>query len=279
MRVLAFVGPSGTGKSYRAQWVARENNLDCIIDDGLLIKDNRILAGKSAKKEASRIASVKRAIFMDDVHAREVMKAIEEEKAEGILVLGTSDEMVSKIVQKLKLPEIEKTIYIEEVASEKEIEKARYLRQQLGKHVIPVPTVEIKNQFSGYFLNPLKIFKRKENSSETTAFEKTIVRPAFSYMGEYTISETVINSLVYNIGRNFEGIKKIIKVKNKNTADGVIIDIDIMGVYGYKLTDVMNKLSEKVITEVERITALNVERLNVEVKSIFIEESKKRLDS
>ena len=81
MRVLAFVGPSGTGKSYRAQWVARENNLDCIIDDGLLIKDNRILAGKSAKKEASRIASVKRAIFMDDVHAREVMKAIEEEKA------------------------------------------------------------------------------------------------------------------------------------------------------------------------------------------------------
>lgn len=279
MRVLAFVGPSGTGKSYRAQWVARENNLDCIIDDGLLIKDNRILAGKSAKKEASRIASVKRAIFMDDVHAREVMKAIEEEKAEGILVLGTSDEMVSKIVQKLKLPEIEKTIYIEEVASEKEIEKARYLRQQLGKHVIPVPTVEIKNQFSGYFLNPLKIFKRKENSSETTAFEKTIVRPAFSYMGEYTISETVINSLVYNIGRNFEGIKKIIKVKNKNTADGVIIDIDIMGVYGYKLTDVMNKLSEKVITEVERITALNVERLNVEVKSIFIEEIKKKLDS
>ena len=114
MRVLAFVGSSGTGKSYRAQWVARENGLDCIIDDGLLIKENRILAGKSAKKEASRIASVKRAIFTDDKHAQDVMQAIEKEKPKGILVLGTSDEMVIKIAQKLKLPEFEKFIYIED---------------------------------------------------------------------------------------------------------------------------------------------------------------------
>ena len=191
MKVFAFVGPSGTGKSYRAQWVARENELDCIIDDGLLIKENKILAGKSAKKEASRIASVKRAIFMDENHAKEVKDAICKEEPKGILVLGTSDEMVKKIAEKLELPSFEKTIYIEEVATDKEIEKARYLRKQLGKHVIPVPTVEIKNQFSGYFLNPLKIFRKKENIAETTAFEKTIVRPAFSYMGEYTISETV----------------------------------------------------------------------------------------
>jgi len=272
LRVFAFVGSSGTGKSYRAQWIARENELDCIIDDGLLIKDNRILAGKSAKKEASRIASVKRAIFIDDNHAKDVIKAIEEENPKGILVLGTSDEMVNKIAKKLNLPEFEKTIYIEEVASEKEIEKARYLRRQLGKHVIPVPTVEIKNQFSGYFLNPLKIFKRKENSSEATAFEKTIVRPAFSYMGEYTISETVINSLIYNIGKNFEGVKKILKVKNKNTSDGVIIDVEILGVYGYKLMDVMGNLAERILAEVERITALNVEKLNIVVKSIYVED-------
>ena len=35
--VYAFVGPSGTGKSYRAQMVASENNINYIIDDGLLI--------------------------------------------------------------------------------------------------------------------------------------------------------------------------------------------------------------------------------------------------
>jgi len=78
--------------------------------------------------------------------------------------------------------------------------------------------------------------------------------------------------LVYNIGRNFDGIKKVVKVKNKNTDGGVIIDVEIMGMYGYKLNDVMCKLSEKVLAEVERITALNVERLNIVVKSIYIDE-------
>ena len=37
-RVFAFVGPSGTGKSYRAQMVASENNIQYIIYYGLLKK-------------------------------------------------------------------------------------------------------------------------------------------------------------------------------------------------------------------------------------------------
>ena len=45
MRVYAFVGPSGTGKSYRAQMVAGENNISYIIDDGLLVNENAEVAG------------------------------------------------------------------------------------------------------------------------------------------------------------------------------------------------------------------------------------------
>ena len=33
IKVYAFVGPSGTGKSYRAQMVAGENNINYIIDE------------------------------------------------------------------------------------------------------------------------------------------------------------------------------------------------------------------------------------------------------
>ena len=43
MKVYAFVGPSGTGKSYRAQMVASEKGINFIIDDGLLIKDNQVI--------------------------------------------------------------------------------------------------------------------------------------------------------------------------------------------------------------------------------------------
>ena len=52
MDVIALVGPSGTGKSHRALMVARQNKADAIIDDGILIKDNKIIAGHSAKREA-----------------------------------------------------------------------------------------------------------------------------------------------------------------------------------------------------------------------------------
>ena len=49
IRVIAFVGPAGTGKSQRAQMVAQAHEVDYIIDDGLVIAKGRIMAGKSAK--------------------------------------------------------------------------------------------------------------------------------------------------------------------------------------------------------------------------------------
>lgn len=67
MKVVAFVGPSGTGKSHRAIGIAHKNNCDAIIDDGLLIKGTKILAGTSAKNETNRIQAVKRAILLKKI--------------------------------------------------------------------------------------------------------------------------------------------------------------------------------------------------------------------
>ena len=55
MHITGFIGASGTGKSYHALVVAHERNIDCIIDDGLLIYQNRIIAGQSAKEESNRM--------------------------------------------------------------------------------------------------------------------------------------------------------------------------------------------------------------------------------
>ena len=53
MKVVGFVGASGTGKSHRSLW-ANERGLDLIIDDGLLVHGNAVIAGKSAKKRQQR---------------------------------------------------------------------------------------------------------------------------------------------------------------------------------------------------------------------------------
>ena len=97
IKVFAFVGPSGTGKSYRAQMVAAENDVHFIIDDGLLIKDNEVIAGNSAKKASTKIETVKKALFIQEEQSKEIQKALKKYKAKSILLLGTSDGMVEKL--------------------------------------------------------------------------------------------------------------------------------------------------------------------------------------
>ena len=68
------------------------------------------------------------------------INAIKQYRPKSILILGTSDGMVEKIAENLKLPKISETIYINQVATEKEMQTAKRIRVTQGKHVIPVPT-------------------------------------------------------------------------------------------------------------------------------------------
>ncbi len=69
--------------------------------------------------------------------------------------------MIERICSRLELPKVSEMIHIEDVASQDAITTALRQRQEQGKHVIPVPTFEIKPQFSGYFMAPLRILRGK----------------------------------------------------------------------------------------------------------------------
>ena len=176
--------------------VANEKHIKYIIDDGLLIRENEIVAGISAKKAQTKIETVKQAIFLEQDKKNEMCNAIKKFRPESILILGTSDDMVKKIAENLNLPPIQETIYITDVATKQEMETARRIRQTEGKHVIPVPTFEIKKDFSGYLLDPLQIFKTKGKGQKPYIAEKSIIRPTFSYMGNFTISDSVFKEIV-----------------------------------------------------------------------------------
>lgn len=271
MKVVGFVGPSGTGKSHRASWVARERGIEFIIDDGLLIKVNQVIAGTSAKKEQTRIGSIKRALFSNDDHAEEVMQAIRLYKPEAILILGTSDQMVERIVQRLKLPEISEKVNITDVADEFEIKQAIATRREQGKHVIPVPTFEIKKDFSGYFLDPLQIFRRKGKVNFQLDGEKSVVRPTFSYLGNYTISDYTIYQIVEYVVTNMKGVSKISRFRAENRPDGTYMDMDLVLIYGCNIRTLIREIQRSVSSEVEKLTALNIAQVNVTVKSLVIE--------
>jgi uncharacterized alkaline shock family protein YloU len=274
LKVIAFVGPSGTGKSHRASWVAREHGADFIIDDGLLIKGNQIIAGVSAKKESTKIASIKRALFTDKKHAEDVSNALRRYNAQTLLILGTSDGMVETIAERLGIGPISEKVYITDVASEYEIKQAIATRREQGKHVIPVPTFEIKKDFSGYFLDPLQIFRRRGKGSYQLIGEKSVVRPTFSYMGNYTISDYTIYQIVEFVTSNIPGVSKISRFRAENRPDGIYIEMDLVLIYGYMLKPLLREIQERVSEQIKHLTALNIQRMNVVAKSLVVEGKK-----
>ncbi len=275
IKVYAFVGPSGTGKSYRAQMVAGEKDTHFIIDDGLLINDNRVIAGKSAKKAVTKIETVKKALFLNEDEKKEIQKALKKYKVKSILILGTSDGMVEKIAENLKLPKITKTIYINDVATEEEMETARRIRVTEGKHVIPVPTFEIKKDFSGYLLDPLQIFKSKGKGKVPYVSEKSIIRPTFSYLGNFTISDNVFRQIIEYLAGKTDFIYKILKIRVEKNPEGPSIYMEVIVLFGFDIMKGLTEFKNKAKKEIERLTTMNIQRINVVAKGIKIIEDNK----
>ena len=274
MKTYAFVGPSGTGKSYRAQMVANEKNIKFIIDDGLLISGNEVIAGVSAKKAPTKIETVRNALFQSEDKQKEIQKAIKKYKPDSILILGTSDEMVRRIAENLGFEPISETIYISDVATEEEMEMARNIRVTQGKHVIPVPTFAIKKDFSGYLLDPLQIFKSTGKGKAPYISEKSIIRPTFSYLGNFKISDTVFKQIIDYVAEKIEGVYKISRTiikKHEGFDDGIYIYIEVIIEFGYNINDTMAKLKNKIIKEVEKLTAMNVLNMEIVVKGVNFE--------
>ena len=272
IKVFAFVGPSGTGKSYRAQFVAGENNINYIIDDGLFIKDNEVIAGSSAKKAPTKIETVKHALFQTEDERKEIKSAIKKYKPESIMILGTSDNMVEKIAYNLDLPKIMRIIRINEIATEEEIQTARRIRITEGKHVIPVPTFEIKKDFSGYILDPLQIFKSKGAGKAPYVSEKSIIRPTFSYMGNFTISDQVFREIIEYLADKTPAIHKLAKMRLTKNEEGPSIYAEVIVIYGFNIIESLNEFRDKCVKEIEKLTTMSVQDFEIVARNLIMPE-------
>ncbi len=282
MDVIALVGPSGTGKSHRALQVAREHRADAIIDDGILIKDGHIIAGESAKTEKSKIMAVRRAIFVLPGHAEEVREAVQRIQPHRILVIGTSENMVHKIAKTLKLPSIQLIIRIEDIASRAEIETAQFHRLKEGKHIIPVPTIELKPHFSGYLVNPLQSIFKQSNVRRRKLGEKSIVRPVFSYYGKLVIDDKVILSIVERIIKAREFVKSLggITVKHLLHGDeerGLTISCEVVLSYGNHIPTLIRQTQGYIREAIEFTTGMLVHAVDINVRALYVEQKVRRL--
>ncbi len=270
IKVFALVGKSGTGKSFRAQLLMEKYSIDLMIDDGLLIKDRRIVAGRSAKREKNYLAAVKTALFNDRRHRNEVLRALESIKFKRVLILGTSERMVIKIAQVLKLPPIQKIVKIEEIATAEEINTAIHYRNTQGRHVIPVPSIELKRTYPRIMADSLKILFRRGIGAgrRSKVFEKTVVRPEFSRKGEVSISKAALSQMILHCVDEYGNGIKIKRLLISKDRDGYHIDVFLDVPFGVQLAGTIHELQRYIVDQVERYTGIIIDELNVTIEGL-----------
>jgi adenylate kinase family enzyme len=266
LKVFALVGASGTGKSYQAKLVAEKYRIDFIIDDGLLIRNDRIIAGHSAKEENSFMAAVKAAVFDEKNRRDDVARKLQTEKFSSVLVLGTSEKMVNKIAARLQLPLPLRIIKIEEVASQDEVDTALRTRRVEGKHIIPVPAVEVKRGYPEIFFSPIAVLKRHRVQAPIQSVpmlhEKSLVRPSYSRPQKLLISGKALSLMVKNCVNEFASgfhVKKI-NVEDTETGYQLVITIDVD--FGTELEKKISELRRYVTENIEKYTGILIEEVN-----------------
>ena len=277
MKVYSLSGKSGTGKSYQALDLCERYSIDAIIDDGLLIYNGRIIAGKSAKRQSTTIRAIKTALFSEDKHKNEVVRNLKSNNIKSVLVIGTSERMVNIIASRLELPDPEVRIRIESITTAEEREIADIHRHEMGEHIIPAPTMEIKKDFSGYFIHPLKRFKDLYPdgrwSNKRISKERSVVRPTYSYLGNYYISDKTVIDIIHIISDKIQQLDSVPDTYIQIKPNGVIIEISIIVKYGYSILEVARELQKKVADKVDEMTSLNIIAVDVKVEGLMWSEN------
>ncbi|MDA3808715.1 MAG: hypothetical protein PF518_00155 [Spirochaetaceae bacterium] len=272
VKVIALVGKSGTGKSFRARLVAEKYNIPYIIDDGLLIHDKKIIAGRSAKKEKEYVTAIKTALYEDPHHRADVKKAIETIKQKHFLLVGTSEKMVIKITERLGLPPVTKFIHIEQIASQEEIEKAIHSRHFEGKHVIPVPSIEVHRDYAHILSDTIKVFFSRGwyRNKKSHIFEKSVVQPAFQKeeRGKIIISEAALSQMILHCVDEFDAKVTVKKITVKKDRSGYKIKISVEAEYGEQLSGKVHDLQMYILDRIERFTGVMIDRVEIRIDKI-----------
>lgn len=278
MKIVSFTGKSGTGKSYQANSLAQRRGFDAIIDDGLLIYKGQIVAGTSAKKCVSKAAAMRTALFNYEDHRDEVKKAIVRYQPEALMIIGTSDKMTNIIAEQLGLHEPEERIYIEDVTTEEERAEAAHHRYDEGQHVIPAPVAQLRRDFAGYFMNPLKLIRdralgnavggRPDKDDEDVPADRTVVRPQYSYFGSFTISEHVIRDIIRIAAEKYADTLVVADRMSNGKQNNMSVTIDVRAIKDTGAVDKCIEFQKDVYDAIASMTAFTIDSVNVRISDI-----------
>ena len=220
-----------------------------------------------------RIKAIKVAIFNETKHAREVRKKLLKEQYNSLLLIGTSQAMLYKITERLHLPKPTKIIKIEDISTEQEIQSAQKSRKKHGKHVMPIPLIEVKKKYPNIILHaihffidePRGFFFKKKNKK---LIEKTIVRPNYGNDGTISISETALVQMVSHCITEYSESIKLLKVSIAEKDDGYRLKLNCSFDFRFNNTEIIKDIQGIVKNKIEEFTGISISRVDINITKI-----------
>ena len=114
-------------------------------------------------------------------------------------------------------------------------------------------------------MDPLRLFRGKDAGA---AAERTVVRPTYSYMGEYFLDERVLEDIVTCVAYTMPAVASVIRVIQDPRPETFKLSVAVKLRRGYPIWETAQLLQEEINDKVELMTAFNVTEVNVEVRSI-----------
>lgn len=98
--------------------------------------------------------------------------------------------------------------------------------------------------------------------------EKSMIRPTFSYLGKFTISDSVFRQIAENVANRMPEIYSVTRTRVENYGDGISIYMEAVLNYGNNIIKTLKTFREKTKKEIEKQTAMNVVKIDLVAKGI-----------
>jgi len=136
-----------------------------------------------------------------------------------------------------------------------------------GKHVIPVPALEIRRNYPSIFYDSIRVFlKRNFGASPPTLpriYEKSVVRPEYSKLGRVSISEAALSQMVIHCVNEYDDGLRVRRLAVRSDTQGYRLTIVLEVPFGTKLASNAHALQEYIIDNIERYTGILIEEVSI----------------
>jgi uncharacterized alkaline shock family protein YloU len=270
VRVSALVGPSGTGKSFRARLLAEKHGAAIIVDDGLVVCGDTILAGHWAKKERTLLAATRRALFDAPDHAREAREALRRSRFRKVLIVATSRRMASRIASALDLPRPTTVLRVEEIAGSAGVHAARGRRQRTGGHAAPFPLVTIRRSLFSAIAEGIRSLVRLADHPRERAGRavRRVTGAGGRTAGGVAVSEQAVRQMVMHCVAEHDRRLTVEKVGIRKDGGMYSLEVGIGMPFGRSAAGSLHRLQHYILHSLESHAGLIVREVHLVVQSV-----------